>query len=275
MAPFFSVVVVCRNAGDKLKKTVESILSQSERSFEIIVKDACSTDGSVEALPKVQELTVIREKDSGIYDGMNGALRHVRGRFVLFLNCGDLFPSDDVLLRVKEFIVDAEKNDINVGNVPSPAVYYGDVRDSLTLARAAANPVMDDFALYRNIPCHQACFYDAALFKERGFDVRYRVRADYEHFLWCHYVKHAAMRHMDVTVADYEGGGYSESPEGRAYSAREHREITARYLPAGKLLLYRIYMAVTLQPLREKIARDPRTAAVYSWLKDRAYAGKS
>lgn len=280
-APFFSVVVVCRDAGEKLHSTVESILSQTESDFEIVVKDAMSSDGSVEALPDDARIRVIREKDAGIYDGMNAALRHAKGRFILFLNCGDLFASDGGLAETKAYILEAERNDRSViksdgeeNGSAVPAVYYGDVRERLTGARAAANPVMDDFALYRNIPCHQACFYGAALFAERGFDTRYRVRADYEHFLWCYYVKHAAMRYMGFTVADYEGGGFSESPEGRKLSAAEHREITGRYTPPGKRLLYRAYMIATLQPLREKIARSPRTAALYSRLKDRAYAEK-
>ena len=41
---------------------------------------------------------------------------------------------------------------------------------------------MNDFACYRNVPCHQVCFYDAGLFAERGYDTDFRVRADYEHF---------------------------------------------------------------------------------------------
>ena len=34
---------------------------------------------------------LIQEKDKSIYDGMNQAVTHVTGRYVQFLNCGDLF----------------------------------------------------------------------------------------------------------------------------------------------------------------------------------------
>ena len=43
----FSIIVVCLNAGDKLRRTVGSILAQSYPHYEIIVKDGMSTDGSV------------------------------------------------------------------------------------------------------------------------------------------------------------------------------------------------------------------------------------
>ncbi len=41
----FSIVVVCLNAGNKLKMTVESILAQTYGDYEIIVKDGMSSDG--------------------------------------------------------------------------------------------------------------------------------------------------------------------------------------------------------------------------------------
>ena len=43
----FSIIVVCLNAGDKLHKTIESILSQTESDYEIVVNDGGSTDGWV------------------------------------------------------------------------------------------------------------------------------------------------------------------------------------------------------------------------------------
>ena len=47
MQPFFSILVVCLNPGDKLKVTLESIENQSFQDYEVIVKDGISTDGSL------------------------------------------------------------------------------------------------------------------------------------------------------------------------------------------------------------------------------------
>ena len=41
----FSIIVVCLNPGPKLNQTLDSILSQTYPSFEIIVKDGGSRDG--------------------------------------------------------------------------------------------------------------------------------------------------------------------------------------------------------------------------------------
>ena len=82
----FSVVVVCYNAGEKLTDTVATILDQSNKDYEIVVKDGGSTDGSLEALKGLvaahgmeDHLQLVSEGDAGIYDAMNAALTHVSG----------------------------------------------------------------------------------------------------------------------------------------------------------------------------------------------------
>ena len=46
--PFFSIIVVAFNAADTIRATVDSVLTQSFQDYEIIVKDACSNDGTLE-----------------------------------------------------------------------------------------------------------------------------------------------------------------------------------------------------------------------------------
>ena len=264
----FSVIVTALNAGEKLMQTVDSVLSQSFPDYEIIVQDGGSKDGSADFLgaPEYAQdgrIRLFSEPDTGIYDGMNKAIDKIRGRYVLFLNCGDLLYDDSVLARTAEAIA--------AKGTPGNAIFYGDVFERKSGQVVPANPKLDDFALFRNLPCHQACFYAADLFSERKYDLNYRVRADYEHFLWCCYVKGAATVPLGFTSASYEGGGFSETVRGRSISAREHREITQKYMPRGKVLTYRALMILTLQPLREKLASDRRTAQMYDKIKKLMY----
>jgi glycosyltransferase involved in cell wall biosynthesis len=43
-----SVVTVCYNDLDALKKTVDSVLIQGSKDFEMIIQDGGSTDGTIE-----------------------------------------------------------------------------------------------------------------------------------------------------------------------------------------------------------------------------------
>ncbi len=259
----FSVIVVCYNAGEKLHRTVESIRMQTEKDYEIIVEDGLSTDGSVEKLVPGEDLKVFRERDEGIYDAMNRAVARASGAYLFFLNCGDYFEDETVLARVRHYI--------EIDSHSRPCIFYGNIRERATGAAVMSNPRINDFACYRNVPCHQACFYDRRLLVRRGFHTCYRVRADYEHFLWCYYRAHASMRYLPVTVVSYEGGGFSETGENRRRSAAEHRYIVRKYMSAGQVFLYRFMLLITLAPLRTYLAEHPATAEAYQRIKRKLY----
>ena len=131
-------------------------------------------------------------------------------------------------------------------------------------------PKINDFTCYRNVPCHQVCFYDKRLFQKRAYLPEYTVRGDYEHFLYCIYEEKARAVSMPVTVCVYEGGGYSETKENRKRSADQHREITAKYL-GKKVFKYRLIMVLTLARLRGKIAENPSLSKIYNAAKSKIY----
>ena len=289
----FSIIVVCLNAGDRLRETIESIRGQTEQDYEIIIKDGGSEDEVTRAYldgyrrdsageDKGQDtafaghIRLYCGEDAGIYDAMNQAVQHVRGDYVLFLNCGDTFYDNGVLAQVKERILhvgrqDGQQRPKTAGVLPSRHIFYGNIYERRTNALVQSNPVIDDFACYRNIPCHQACFYAAVLLKEKQFDTSYAVRADYEHFLWCYYKGSAKTVYMPIIVALYEGGGFSETKENEKKSRQEHREIVRKYMPAGSVRRYRLVMLVTLAPLRTWIAGNPVTAGFYQTVKMKLY----
>ncbi len=270
MEPKFSILVVCLNAGEKLGKTLASIRSQTFQDYEIVVKDGISTDGSLEYLQEAEKtfpaLFVLSKKDSGIYDAMNQAVAEAKGKYVYFLNCGDYFVDEYVLERVAVWI---EEKPSRIG------IYYGNILERMTGQVVISNPKMDAFGCYRNVPCHQACFYDRKLLLAHPFETKYRVRADYEQFLWCFFTKEykdgVTFVYQDILIADYEGGGFSETAKNRKLSEKEHQEIVKKYIPMGKVWKYRLIMWMTLAPLRTWIARNPITSGMYNKLKKVCY----
>lgn len=270
----FSILVVSLNSGGKLVETMRSVAQQTYSDYEVVVKDGGSGDGSLDALRAYlqedcapRQVRVLEQPDAGIYDGMNQATQAARGEYLYFLNCGDLFASEEALARAAGEIGAA----VQTGGECSPKIFYGDILDALRGQVVASNPHIDDFACYRNVPCHQACIYHHSLFGERGYNPVYRVRADYEHFLWCYFCRDARPRYIPVILASYEGGGFSETPQNRKRSAGEHREITALYMSRGQRLKYRVILLATLAPLRTKLAESPTWSGLYNKCKKRLY----
>lgn len=263
----FSIIIVCLNAGKALAKTVESVCRQDYKDYEIIIKDGGSTDSSTDEVIKGFENEILNNRikihvkeDSGIYDAMNQALGYATGSYCFFINAGDMMYSADVLSRVSEFVME-NPCDIVYGNL-----YYGRLKAVIYSA-----PHIDDFACYRNVPCHQTCFYKSSLFEERGYIPEYSVRADYEHFLWCYYSKKAKIRYIPLIISEYEGGGYSETKENLKLSSKQHRQITVRYMGRKKVFKYRMLMLLTLAPLRSCLANNRFFSKGYNFIKRFVY----
>ena len=266
-------------------KTLQSVLRQEYGNFEVILKDGGSTDGSLKeeadgslsvAWPgqsvSDSRVHIFRSPDKGIYDGMNQALVHINGDYVLFLNCGDSLYDSRVLSRTAALIEKAEE-ERDTRLRARPFLFYGDQYNEKQRSRVCSAPKLNDFACYRNVPCHQVCFYDASLFWERGYDTDFRVRGDYEHFLYCIYERGAEAVHLPVIVSSYEGGGFSETRENRKRSELEHRVITRYYLGRRKSACYAAVMLATLAPVRTKIAENPSLAKGYNAVKAAIYRG--
>ncbi len=269
------MIVVCLNPGDGLRQTLDSILSQTYSDYEIIVKDGGSKDGSIEAMPADSRIRLYREKDGSIYEAMNQAVAYAEGEYILFLNCGDIFYNAQVLEKAAKQIEETKRAEAaKQTETVAPGVrhvFYGDTFGARNQVTIASAPQITGFTCYRNIPCHQVCFYEASLCKEKPYDLQYRIRADYDHFLWCYYRAKAQFVHLGMVVASYEGGGFSEKKENVARDKEEHSLITRAYMSGAELLKYRGIMLATLGPLRSFLAEKTVFSGVYHKLKKLLY----
>ena len=285
--PFFTIITVTYNSGNKLTETIDSIATQSFDDYRILVKDGLSTDGSIEKLKGKysvagkdskgsSKITLIESCDNGIYHAMNIAVSYLSEitddikagdtpSYVFFLNCGDTFRDRDVLKNVHDAIVSRQES----SGTTLPSIFYGDIFEVTTLQRVPSNPKIDDYACYRNLPSHQACFYDERLMRRNLFDLKYKVRADYEQFLRCIYKEKAETVYIPMIIANYEGGGFSDV--NRKISEEERKVIIGMYLPKSKIRKYDFLRIVTLSKVRTFLASNKTTAGAYNAVKNAAY----
>lgn len=79
-----SVVVVARNEGDQLVRTVQQYAETLPSSSEIIVVDDGSSDGSCERLPADARIRVVRGTGKGVAQARNRGARRARGDLLVF-----------------------------------------------------------------------------------------------------------------------------------------------------------------------------------------------
>ena len=94
-----SVITICYNIKDEIRRTCESIANQTNHDFEWIVVDGGSTDGTVEILNEYKKHidVFISEPDKGIYNAMNKGIMQAHGEFLNFMNGGDTFADSNVV----------------------------------------------------------------------------------------------------------------------------------------------------------------------------------
>ena len=112
--PDFSIVTPSYNYAQYIRECIESVKSQEGVTFEHIVQEAGSTDGTREILKEYSHLRVYEEKDSGMSDGINRGFRRARGRWGVGFNTDDrLLPG--ALAAVKRFVEEHPEADVVYG----------------------------------------------------------------------------------------------------------------------------------------------------------------
>lgn len=105
--PEVSIVIPNFNGGEYVIDALRSIRSQTFSSYEIIVVDDSSTDGSFSAIQEflggVSGVTLIQLPGrQGASGSRNAAIRVSRGRFIAFLDADDLWAPNKLELQLAE-----------------------------------------------------------------------------------------------------------------------------------------------------------------------------
>jgi glycosyltransferase involved in cell wall biosynthesis len=243
--PIFSIVTVALNAGARLETTAASLSRQSFGDWEHIVKDGGSTDMSLASLPKDDRRRIIVKPDSGIFDAMNQALAECRGRYVLFLNAGDVFCSDDVLAAVADSI------STSAAPIVLTYVFYKDSQSLRPYPQTLGRSY-----LYRQIPCQQALYVALDAYRRYGgFRLDFPCLADPELLLRLvlgHRLPVAICPRAGVV---FEGGGFSSTESFRRRASVERKRLQKMYFSFGERLRWTLRRALVLHPLRERLNR--------------------
>lgn len=133
-APKISVITVVFNGEHEIKRTIESVLSQSWEQMEYIIIDGLSTDSTMDVIAAYKGIDrVISEPDEGLYDAMNKGLKAATGDYVWFINSGDEIYAKDTVEKIFSgleelpdviyggtMIIDEEQNEVGDRRLKPP-----------------------------------------------------------------------------------------------------------------------------------------------------------
>lgn len=211
-----SIITINYNNLAGLKKTAESIISQTWRDFEWIIIDGGSSDGSkdyIEQLASKPENNIsywCSEPDKGIYNALNKGIGHCNGEYVSCMNSGDCFNDDAVLFKV---FTDKPETDVIYGD----ALYIYEKDQEIRRF-----PDRLSFRwLYHDTLNHQASFGRKEILRSLLFDESYKIMADRKVWLQM-YVMGCSFHHVAIPICIYDTTGVSAT-NGERWMKEMHR----------------------------------------------------
>lgn len=166
----FSVVIPLFNKEGCIAKTLDSVLAQSFRDFEVIVVDDGSSDGSAGIVAAINDARIkyISQKNGGPSSARNTGIKAATGEMVAFIDADDIWLPD--YLREMDKLID---------DFPDAVVYgmnYGVIEGEKVVCKETASyrGYLDD--RWESFPffycTSSTCCRKSTLVRLGGFDVR-------------------------------------------------------------------------------------------------------
>ncbi len=205
-----SIITACFNSGGTLRDTMRSVLSQSFADWEHIIVDGNSKDDTVDIIRELEpeyenRLKWVSEPDRGIYDAMNKGLDMATGDVIGILNSDDFFSGPEVLERINAELesrrIDAVYGDIHFvesARLNDCARYYSSRFFHPWMMIFGYQPAHPSFY------CRRKCYR-----KFGGFDISFRVAADFENMLRLIYINRIKIRYIPLDFVTMRTGGAS------------------------------------------------------------------
>ena len=205
-----SLITASYNSAGTIKDTVVSIEKQTYPDIEYILVDGGSKDDTVDIVKanSTRLSQCVSEPDKGIYEAYNKGLALANGEVIGYLNSDDFYCSNDVIANVmKQF------EDPSVDAVYADLVYVDwDDTDKILRHWKSKDYVDGDFSR-AFVAAHPTLFVRKAVYdKAGGYDLTYRLAADYEFILRIfHKYKVKSVYLPQILVRMRAGGATGES----------------------------------------------------------------
>ncbi|GAA0827782.1 glycosyltransferase family 2 protein [Marinomonas arenicola] len=216
-----SIVTIVRNDIVGFRNTHES-LKNKPRWVEWIVIDGASIDGTVGFIDNhSSEIDFfLSEKDVGIADAFNKGVKNSSGKFVIFINAGDILR-DDFFYSAELIITDLKNNECSIG---VSKIKFGD--------EIVGKSIGAEKQKIRNYLPHQGMIIKKDFFDKYGlYDIKYKLGMDYEWSLRFIHDWENEMNFYGYILTEMEPNGVSITNFKETFKSYHRARIKNKTLP--------------------------------------------
>ncbi len=216
-----SIITICYNEPN-LVRTCESVINQSYQDFEWIVIDGGSNNETQNVWRKYKNRInkFVSEKDNGIYNAMNKGIQLSTGEYLLFLNAGDLFYSNDVLEKISKLDFDKD-------------IIYGDgytIDGNNLLKKISLPPYITEQFFIKHSLCHPSTLIKKDLFLKYGmYDETLKIVSDWKKWIEFFKLYHCSYKYIPIIIAKFDVNGISSNKKYQKLHNDERTVVLNQY----------------------------------------------
>jgi len=119
--PLVSVICLCYNHKDYIKKTLNTVINQTYNNIELIIIDDCSPDESDKEIKdwinnNKYKKVIFNSKNIGVTKSFNKAYAYAKGEYIIDLAADDELLPDSIENHLKNFEKNSFKPGVSYGN---------------------------------------------------------------------------------------------------------------------------------------------------------------
>jgi len=231
-----SIITATFNSESTIIDTIQSLQSQTYTNIEYIIVDGQSIDSTIALIKEncTKVSTFIIEKDKGIYDALNKGLAAATGDIVGFLHSDDLFTSSKSV-----------ENLVSAFEEGSDAIYadleYVAKADINKVVRLWKSGVYKDSHIKKGwMPPHPTFYMKTELYRKYGgFDLNYKIAADYDSLLRYLWVNKVQVSYLPEVLIKMRVGGASNRSLKNIYqkSLEDIKALKSNNVPVFKAFI--------------------------------------
>ncbi len=106
MTPFFSIIIPLYNKEKHIQKTLESVLNQSFKDFEVIIVNDGSTDNSLSIIEPFNDarIKILSQENKGVSAARNNGIKNAIATYIAFLDADDYWYNNHLETLHKHII---------------------------------------------------------------------------------------------------------------------------------------------------------------------------
>ncbi|MBN2900107.1 MAG: glycosyltransferase [Clostridia bacterium] len=221
-SPVVTIYITNYNYAKYIQQSIESVLKQTYKDYELIIIDDGSTDNSKEIIEQYREypnVRIVYQKNKGLNITNNIAMRLASGQYLVRLDADDYWD-----IEYLEKVVEKMESDPEIGLV-FPDYYYVDSDGKMTGVEKRFN-FEEEVTLY-DLPAHGACTLIRLEFLRRlgGYNESFACQDGYD--LWLKFISSHKVANVNTPLFYYRRHGNNlTTNEERILSTRKRIKQT-------------------------------------------------